>query len=243
MNESALIDKLRLIEALHAGAATPGERNAAEHARQRILDRLSQNTESDEPVEFRFSLGDLWSRKVFVALCRRYGLRPYRRKRQRYTTVMCNAPRRFVDDVLWPEFEALSKTLNQFLSDVTDRVVGEVLHADHSEAEVIEEKCLPLPFDLQTDASTAETGDPGRPDAEASAMAARLQAERLQAETKPAARAGRQMEMEFGAGQAAAAAQASNGPSSGTKADKKIPRNKPCPCGSKKKYKRCCGAA
>jgi len=35
-----LIEKLRLIEALHAGATTAGERAAADNARQRIRDRI-----------------------------------------------------------------------------------------------------------------------------------------------------------------------------------------------------------
>ena len=40
MDEARLIDKLRPIEALFAGATTVGERVAAEHARSRILERL-----------------------------------------------------------------------------------------------------------------------------------------------------------------------------------------------------------
>lgn len=40
MNEQKLIGKLRLIEALFAGAATMGEKVAAERARERILERL-----------------------------------------------------------------------------------------------------------------------------------------------------------------------------------------------------------
>ncbi len=42
-------------------------------------------------------MGDMWSRKVFVALLRRYGIRPYRYKRQRYTTVMAKVSKKFVD--------------------------------------------------------------------------------------------------------------------------------------------------
>lgn len=40
MDETELIEKLRLIEALFAGAATDGEKNAAKKAKQRILERL-----------------------------------------------------------------------------------------------------------------------------------------------------------------------------------------------------------
>ncbi len=139
MNESKLIEKLRLIEALFSGAATEGERVAAECARERILDRLKFQEKEDPPFEYRFTMGDMWSRKVFVALLRRYGIRPYRYKRQRYTTVMAKVSKKFVDETLWPEFEEISNTLESYLSDVTDRVVSQVIHQDSTEAEVLDE--------------------------------------------------------------------------------------------------------
>jgi hypothetical protein len=56
------------------------------------------------PLEFRFSLADQWSRHLFVALMRRYGIQPYRYSRQRRTTVMARLSRSFLNDTLWPEF-------------------------------------------------------------------------------------------------------------------------------------------
>jgi hypothetical protein len=139
MDEAKLIEKLRLIEALFAGAATPGERDAAGRAKQRILDRLRAYEMADPPVEYRFKMHDMWQRKVFVALLRRYGIKPYRYNGQRYTTVMAKVTKRFGDDTLWPEFQELSQTLRTYLSEVTDRVVGQVIHRDSSEADVVEE--------------------------------------------------------------------------------------------------------
>lgn len=139
MDEKKLISKLQLIEALHAGAATEGERVAADMARKRILKRLQAIKAEDPPVEYRFSLGDTWSRRVFLALLRRYGLKPYRYRGQRYTTVMVQVSKRFVDETLWPEFEEISKVLNEYLSNVTGRVISEVLHGDSSEAAIVEE--------------------------------------------------------------------------------------------------------
>ncbi len=145
VDEAKLIEKLRLIEALYAGATTEGERVAAEHARSRILERLKRWEKEDPPVEYRFSMPDMWSRKVFVALLRRYGIRPYRYKGQRYTTVVARVSRRFVDETLWPEFQEISNTLETYLSGVTDRVVHQVIHQDSTEAEVIEKpRQLPL---------------------------------------------------------------------------------------------------
>jgi len=142
VDEAKLIEKLRLIEALFSGAATEGERVAAGRARQRILERLERFEKEDPPLEYRFSMGDMWSRKVFVALLRRYGIRPYRYKRQRYTTVMARVSKKFVDETLWPQFQEIAETLRSYLSDVTDRVVSRVIHEDSSEAEVVEEPTL-----------------------------------------------------------------------------------------------------
>jgi hypothetical protein len=90
-----------------------------------------------------------WQRKVFMALLRRYGVKPYRYRGQRYTTVMARVPDRFVDETLWPESMEVSKTLRNYLSDVTERIVSEVICRDNSEADIIEDKAqLPAAVDV-----------------------------------------------------------------------------------------------
>ncbi len=133
-SEDQLRAKLRKIEALFAGAGTEGERDAAAAALGRIQEKLASARRTSGPIEMRFSLGDRWSRRLFVALCRRYGLNPYRYHRQRYTTVMLMVPRQFVDDILWPEFEQLNSVLVDYLAGVTDRIISEELFGDLSEA-------------------------------------------------------------------------------------------------------------
>ena len=130
-----LISKLRHIEALHAGATTDGERVAAETARERIASLL-KSIEPEEPAtEHRFSLDSPWSRKLFVALLRRYEIRPYRYPRQRRTTVMAQAPKSFVDKTLWPEFLDLSAALDEHLERVTDDIIRETISSDTSAVE------------------------------------------------------------------------------------------------------------
>ncbi len=73
-DEAQLREKLRKIEALFAGAGTAGEKNAGEAALERVRARLAELQRSDEPIEMQFSLPDQWARRLFVALCRRYGL-------------------------------------------------------------------------------------------------------------------------------------------------------------------------
>ena len=131
-----LLDKLRGIEALHAGAATDGERNAAADALRRISDRLASLGRTELPVEYQFSLDNIWSRKLFLALLRRYGLRPYRYLRQRRNTVMVRVPPSFVDQ-LWPEFTALDKALREHLDALAEKVIAESFSGDTSEAEEI----------------------------------------------------------------------------------------------------------
>jgi hypothetical protein len=133
-DEAQLRDRLRKIEALFAGAGTLGEKLAAGAALERVRARLATMQRQDPPIEMQFSLVDQWSRRLFVALCRRYGLQPYRLYRQRLTTVMLRVPRGFVNEVLWPEFQELNEALVQYLDEVTLRVIREEVHGDASEA-------------------------------------------------------------------------------------------------------------
>ena len=139
MDETTLIEKLIKIEALFAGATTEGEMISADRARQRILSRLQELLLKDPPVEYKFTFSDMWSRKVFVTLLRRYDLKPYRYHGQRYTTVMVHVPKSFVDETLWPEFQKVNSELETFLQEVTDRVVKQVLHEDSSDAIVVDQ--------------------------------------------------------------------------------------------------------
>jgi hypothetical protein len=137
MSDNDLREKLRKIEALFAGASTAGERDAAEAALGRVKARLADQGRLDPPIEMQFSMADQWSRLLFNALCRRYGLRPYRYKRQKRTTVMVRLPKSFVDQILWPEFNELDRVLRTYLADVTQRLIREQVHADTSDAEEI----------------------------------------------------------------------------------------------------------
>jgi hypothetical protein len=42
-------------------------------------------------MEIRFSVPNPWSRRLFIALCRRYGLKPFRCARMKRQTVGVNA--------------------------------------------------------------------------------------------------------------------------------------------------------
>jgi len=137
MNEEELRLKLRKIEALFEGAGTVGERNAAEAALGRIQEKLTQTIETAPLSEYTFTFGDLWSKKLFLALCRRYSISPYRYTRQRYTTVKARVSETFVDNVLWPQYEALNKALTEYLQEATEKIISEEVYRDTTEAEEI----------------------------------------------------------------------------------------------------------
>lgn len=142
MREQDLLDKLRKIERLYAGATTPGEKEAAADAIARIKRRIGETAKVDQPVEYKFTLADGWSRKLFIALLRRYSLKPYRRSRQRRNTVMVKVPRTFVENTLWPEFLELSDVLQTYLDEVTERVIARAIHADEGDEEILDDDRL-----------------------------------------------------------------------------------------------------
>ncbi len=135
-DERQLIEKLLRIEALFARAGTDGEKTAAAGAAERIRRRLEEVSELDPPIEYRFSVVDGWSRKLLLALLRRYGVKPYRYRNQRRTTVMARLSRRFVLETLSPEFEEFSRVLRSHLSEVTDRIIAQAVSPDSQDEEV-----------------------------------------------------------------------------------------------------------
>lgn len=132
--EQDLREKLRKISALFEGATTAGERSAAGAAIARVKQALAALGQTERATEVQFSLPDLWARRLFSALCRRYGLEPFRYHRQRYTTVVVRVPRSFVDRTLWPEYLELKKALDEYLNEATERIIREEVYGDAREA-------------------------------------------------------------------------------------------------------------
>ena len=133
-NEQQLREKLRKITALFEGAATAGERQAAAAAIGRIREALNAAVQTQPLPETKISMADQWQRRLFSALCRRYGLEPYRYKGQRYTTVMVRAPRSFFNNTLWPEYLELQAALHSYLNEATERIIREEVYRDADEA-------------------------------------------------------------------------------------------------------------
>jgi hypothetical protein len=202
-----LIDTLLKVEALHAGAMTPGERDAAGAAIERIKKKLAQFAEADPPKEMQCTFSNHWSKQLFCALAKRYDLQPYRYHRQRYTTVMLRVPERFLNEVLWPEFEGLDEELRKYLDDITAKIISEAIFKGSTEEEVREQPLIGCEDnELQTAPATQKTNvtvKPGVPSKSATPPAT----SRSTPVTAPI---------------------------------QKVGRNDPCPCGSGRKFKKCC---
>ena len=131
VDDEQLRAKLAKVEALFRRAGSEGERAAAEAALERLRGRLGASDEDHEPEnEFQFSLPDMWSVRLFVAVCRKHGVRPYRYARQRRTTFMVRARHDFFEQVVWPEFNLLHDELESYFEDVTDQLIERTLGSD-----------------------------------------------------------------------------------------------------------------
>ena len=160
--EGTLLEKLPKIEALHAGTTVDGEREAARRAAERIRARLGELRGREQDEELFYRLPDPWKRRLFLALCRRYGLKPYREPGRRFSTVQLCAPKTFQERTLWPEFLALAKELHKHLDELTNGVIREAIDDDVSEAaEARTPKALPDPKRMEGVTENSET-DGGR---------------------------------------------------------------------------------
>jgi len=145
MSDEEIREKLRKIEALFSRPGFEGERQAARAAAERMRQRLGDAERAEQNlIEMRFSLSSQWSRRLLVALCRRYGYEPFRYSRQRYTTVMLKAPEDFIHETLWPHFQKLDEALSEYLSEITDRLIKDEIFAGTGDVEeVVEPRRLP----------------------------------------------------------------------------------------------------
>ncbi len=137
--ESELIEKIKKLEALFSGGATKGEQAAAQAAKERILSKLKETRSKEKDVEYVLRLSDQWSKNLLLALCKRYNISPYRRYRQKYTTVMIKAPERFINEILWPEYIEMSKVLREYLDETTNKIIQKEIFGGSLEVEIVED--------------------------------------------------------------------------------------------------------
>jgi hypothetical protein len=116
-----IADKIRKIEALIAGAKSDGERQAAEFAKQRLQGKIIA-----QPMEYTVRLHSRWEKKLFVAICSKYGLQTYRYMRQKYTTAMVRVAKPFMDLVLWPEYNKYANILHKLTEEISTDLISKI---------------------------------------------------------------------------------------------------------------------
>ncbi|WP_068467284.1 hypothetical protein [Candidatus Protochlamydia phocaeensis] len=118
---AGLAEKIAKIEALIARTTSEGERQAAQLAKQRLLERQDQL-----PVEFKISHQNIWKKKLFMALCQKYGLAPYRYKGQKRTTSMVKTSPSLMETYLWPDYQKHVKLFEGLVEEVFAHLLAKI---------------------------------------------------------------------------------------------------------------------
>jgi hypothetical protein len=116
-----IADKIRKIEALIFGAKSDGERQAAEFAKQRLQDKIAAR-----PVEYTVRVNSPWKKRLFLAICKKHGLRTYRYMRQKYTTTMLHVSKSFMDSISWLEFNKYSLMLDTLTDEILTDLISKI---------------------------------------------------------------------------------------------------------------------
>lgn len=138
-----LLERLAQVQRLHDRTDQEGERASAAGLLETLQKQLDEHEAEEELLEFKFSMEDGWSKRLFIALLKRYGIRPYRYRGQRRTTVMARCSESFVDDTLWPQYNEMADVLRHYLNDITERVIQGVVY--DGDTEIAEVGALPGP--------------------------------------------------------------------------------------------------
>lgn len=123
----AILDKIKKIEALINSTNIAGEKQAALAAKKRLLDKVAElPQQSIDPVEYSLHTADHWHKQLLLALCGKYGIKPYRYHRQKYTTVMVMVNGKFLNETLWPEYLQYSQHLEALVNDITSDLINQI---------------------------------------------------------------------------------------------------------------------
>lgn len=128
-----IAERLAKLEALFARGATEGERAAAGAAMERLQARLDlgkSTTRAEPETELQYSLPDVWALRLFIALCRKAGVRPYRYARQRRTTVMVRVRPSEFERTVMTEFNTLHRALTATFGEIVDHLIADAMHGD-----------------------------------------------------------------------------------------------------------------
>ena len=121
MDDDVLLTTVRTAAAQYVpmGSGTADTSLKDEYRRQ-----LAEWRTREPDIEFQCSVPGGTPQVVFTGVCVVYGLVPYRKARQRKTTMSVRAPRSFVHELFWPQFEALAGAVEKGLCRVVERTMA-----------------------------------------------------------------------------------------------------------------------
>jgi hypothetical protein len=127
-----MVKELRAIEQRYAPAASAGPEA---YARQLVAWR-TREPDREEVC----STGDATGAWLVVMLCARYGIRPFRRPRQKPRTICLRSPASFVSTVFWPQVQEMARVFEAARVSMVNQVVGVWLGAAGDQALIVEEE-------------------------------------------------------------------------------------------------------
>lgn len=128
-----ILERIKKVEALIDWAKSVWEKNAAIAARERILKKYPELDIKNNIIEYTIKTQDFWHKKLFVAICRKYNIKPYRYYRQKYTTVTIKINEIFLNEVLWKEYLEYSKILEELVWWITDELINKIHEEEEEE--------------------------------------------------------------------------------------------------------------
>ncbi len=74
-----------------------------------------------------------WKKRLFTALCNKYGLKPYRYYRQKYTTSNVKTTKIDMETKIWPEFLKFSEILENLVEEIMTDLMKKIWEGDEDE--------------------------------------------------------------------------------------------------------------
>jgi hypothetical protein len=120
MERASLAGTLRQIEERYADitGVPEGKRRVAV-----IRARLADLRTRERDIALSYTIPDPWEMALFIALCRRLTLDPFRQPRRHQTSVSVLAPESFGRTTLWPMFADMADALRSHMRIVLDEAL------------------------------------------------------------------------------------------------------------------------
>ena len=120
MEPASLAAALRRIEGRHVDlTGLPEGKRCVDVIRARLADVRTR----ERDIALSYTVPDPWEMALFIALCRRLSLDPFRQPRRHQTSVSVLAPESFGRTTLWPMFADMADALRSHMRIMLDEAL------------------------------------------------------------------------------------------------------------------------